>query len=515
MTDRPLLSICIPTYNRADYLLATLQTIVSQNVFNDTNDIEVVISDNHSTDNTRDIAQLLIEKYSSKIRYFKPENHIEADLNFEFVLKQAQGCYLKLNNDTLKHIDGSLDMMLHYIKKYKSNKAHLIFNFNGAKTPSVYENINADEVLMQMSTGITWIANFGIWRHDLSKIENFTRCSHLKLCQVDICFRLIELNQNPTVIVNHDLNKANDPYSKGGYNLYEVFLKNYLYILNEYCEKGLLSKKSIAIEKQKLLFNFFSYWKLQIAQNYQRYHFETNGGFVLLLQYYSPIDILKFYAQFWKSSILFQIKRFIKRMLGKFIDLYLKIKNKIHYLESIHIQSKFKRFGDNGLIHHEHHIANPHCISIGDNFYGGYNLRMEAILKYNHQQFDPKIEIGNNVKINNDVHIGCIDKIVIGNNVLMASRIYIADHSHGDTNERSMILPPSMRNITSKGPVIVKDNVWIGEGACILSGVTIGYNVIIGANAVVTKDIPDNSIAVGSPARIVKTVDIPVFNSKS
>ena len=88
----------------------------------------------------------------------------------------------------------------------------------------------------------------------------------------------------------------------------------------------------------------------------------------------------------------------------------------------------------------------------------------------------------------------------------MASRIYISDHSHGEINKEAFSLPPAYRPLISKGPVIIKDNVWIGEGVCILPGVTIGENSIIGANAVVIKDVPDNCVAGGNPARVLRQI---------
>jgi acetyltransferase-like isoleucine patch superfamily enzyme len=108
--------------------------------------------------------------------------------------------------------------------------------------------------------------------------------------------------------------------------------------------------------------------------------------------------------------------------------------------------------------------------------------------------------------MNTDIHIGCINKIVIGNNVLFSSRIFISDHSHGIIAKEALALPPSRRPLISKGPVIINDNVWIGEGVAILAGVIIGENCIIGANSVVTKSFPANSIVGGNPAKILKSL---------
>ncbi len=167
---------------------------------------------------------------------------------------------------------------------------------------------------------------------------------------------------------------------------------------------------------------------------------------------------------------------------------------------------RFKHFGVGSSLPEQCIIKNEQYISIGRNFYSLYNLRIEAWDSYSGQQFTPEIIIGDNVNINTDCHIGCIDKIIIGDNVLMASRIYISDHSHGEITTAALSLPPVRRPLHSKGPVIIGNNVWIGEGVCILPGITVGENAIIGANAVVTKDVPANAVVGGNPARIIRTL---------
>lgn len=72
-------------------------------------------------------------------------------------------------------------------------------------------------------------------------------------------------------------------------------------------------------------------------------------------------------------------------------------------------------------------------ISIGNNFKSCSRLRIEAHDRYLNDTFSPEIIIGNNVSINYDCHIACVNKIIIGDNVLMASKIFITDHFHGDT----------------------------------------------------------------------------------
>lgn len=131
---------------------------------------------------------------------------------------------------------------------------------------------------------------------------------------------------------------------------------------------------------------------------------------------------------------------------------------------------------------------------------------MDAVCKYGEQKFSPKLIIGNDVVINDFCHIGCVNEVMIGNNVLVASRVTILDHFHGNITTSDLLTPPSKRPLSSK-PVCIGNNVWIGEGVCIMPGVTIGDNVIIGANAVVTHSFPKNVVIAGVPAKIIKTLD--------
>jgi acetyltransferase-like isoleucine patch superfamily enzyme len=134
--------------------------------------------------------------------------------------------------------------------------------------------------------------------------------------------------------------------------------------------------------------------------------------------------------------------------------------------------------------------------------------RIEAIDRHGEQRFTPRLHIGDGVSMEYDCHIGCIDEVRIGAGVLMASRIYISDHSHGGTTAGDLALPPNSRPVISKGPVIIEDDVWLGEGVAVMPGVRIGCSSIIGANAVVTHDIPPFSVAIGAPARVIKTLQV-------
>lgn len=168
-------------------------------------------------------------------------------------------------------------------------------------------------------------------------------------------------------------------------------------------------------------------------------------------------------------------------------------------------QKKFKSIGDNCGFKEKCFILGEQFISIGNNFHAGTHLRLEAISKRGSQTFSPAIYIGDNVSIEDFCHIGCIEKIHIGSGTMIASRVYISDHSHGNISPEDLESPPTKRLLFGK-PVNIGKNVWLGEGCCILPGVSLGNNVIVGANAVVTHSFPDNSVIAGVPAKVIKTL---------
>ena len=104
------------------------------------------------------------------------------------------------------------------------------------------------------------------------------------------------------------------------------------------------------------------------------------------------------------------------------------------------------------------------------------------------------------------MHIGAMNRVEIGDDVLLGSKIYITDHQHGSTSYEDMSLAPEARELSSKGPVIIGDKVWIGDNAVIMGGVTIGHNALVAAGAIVTKDVPAYAIVGGVPARVLKQV---------
>lgn len=114
--------------------------------------------------------------------------------------------------------------------------------------------------------------------------------------------------------------------------------------------------------------------------------------------------------------------------------------------------------------------------------------------------------VGDNCEMGDMTHIVAHEKVKIGDNVLIASKVFISDTNHGEIKGINAINPmisPNERPLTTK-KVTIGNNVWIGENVVVLPGANIGDGCIIGANSMVKGRIPDGCIAVGSPAKIIK-----------
>ena len=211
----------------------------------------------------------------------------------------------------------------------------------------------------------------------------------------------------------------------------------------------------------------------------------------------------------------------MKKLIKILIEFFLSIIGKllgIVYPYSLHLKiryykskvftywhsSEFKYFGEKAIINYPFDFVGRKYISIGNNTCIGKRGSLTAWNNENGDLFFPEIIIGNDVSIGDDCHITAINKINIGNNVLIGKKVTITDNSHGKSEHRILSIAPNLRPLYSKGEVVIENGVWLGDKVTILAGVRIGKNAIIAANAVVTKDIPANSVSGGVPAKTIK-----------
>lgn len=162
---------------------------------------------------------------------------------------------------------------------------------------------------------------------------------------------------------------------------------------------------------------------------------------------------------------------------------------------------RLQSFGRGSVIARPAWVVGGEAIRIGDEAVIWRHARLEAL---NAARNVTRIEIGDGTVIQPCVHIGAIESVRIGRGVLMASQVYITDHDHDFRNLQEPVIENSR---VLAAPVSIGDYVWLGERVMVLKGVTIGARAVIGAGSIVTRDIPAGTIAVGTPARVIRRFD--------
>ncbi len=164
-------------------------------------------------------------------------------------------------------------------------------------------------------------------------------------------------------------------------------------------------------------------------------------------------------------------------------------------------KGKFKRLEIKSLIMHPLRIEGPEYISL----LSGAVIQDHAFLYAEKiDEHEPELIIGRGSVLGNYNHIAAVRRVVFGDNVLTSDRVYISDNLHGFEN---INVPVMHQPLQFKAEVSIGDGSWIGENVSII-GARIGKNCVIGANAVVTADIPDYSVAVGIPATVIKKYNL-------
>ncbi len=179
--------------------------------------------------------------------------------------------------------------------------------------------------------------------------------------------------------------------------------------------------------------------------------------------------------------------------------LFLRIKNSLCLrFFRLFYRSKFKCFGDKSSILFPLSLDGIENISIGSRVNVAYKTWLAAVPHTGESKCE--LVIGEGSSIGNFNHIYATKSIVIGKNVWTADKVYISDNLHGYENITMPIIHQPIKQIPT---VIIGDGTWLGENVCVI-GAKIGKNCVIGANSVVTKNIPDYCVAVGAPAKIIK-----------
>lgn len=152
-------------------------------------------------------------------------------------------------------------------------------------------------------------------------------------------------------------------------------------------------------------------------------------------------------------------------------------------------------------------IVNPHRIRMGRDVRLGPGSVLAACESFvapdgTVSRYAPEIILGDGIYATAELQIYSALSVEIGDRVLLAKNIFICDYAHGYSNACVPCMDQAYERLA---PVRIGAGSWLGQNVVVLPGVTIGRNCVIGANSVVTRSVPDYCIAVGAPARIVRT----------
>lgn len=427
------LSICIPTYNRSAVLREALESITVQAAFTDTEEIEVVVSDNASTDDTPEVVAEFVSRFPGKVISYRQPVNCWSD-NFHHVMSMGRGQYLKLHNDTLVVRDGALERILEVIRDVAPARP-VMFMTNGNRvnedTKSFETCENLDEFIQSVSYFSTWIGGFGLWRADFELAQPLVgNSSHL--AQVGILCDLVA-NGRPAIVFFGNYFTSKRDY-RGTYNWAEVFGKNYLHILKKYVAAGQLSLATYEQAKQQAL----------IRQ--------------VLPTYFNTKNVLA-KTDFFENLVDYRDDEYFYQAIADRLPLLWRLSNPHNQLELLRASS-------------------PHLLA---RVRAGRMSRGELKVLGKKEGL-ARLDIGSFVSIGEDV------SFVLGE---------VPPHSSSFSNYWSEDASGA------DGSIVIGDDVWIGSGTLLLSGVKVGQGAVIAAGSVVTEDVPAYSEVAGNPARIV------------
>jgi abequosyltransferase len=275
-----LLSICIPTYNRASALNKNLSSIVEE-YGKVNNQIELIVSDNCSEDNTEQVVNYFIQN-GLPIKYIKNNLNIGMDKNFEQCYKVGKGKYILVLGDDDFIIKGKLPVLLDYLKSGDYGLVHL-------KTNSVsnlkYEKFtDSEKYLENISIWITYITS-NIVNSKSIKDYNFNKYNGTLLTIVPLYINtVLECEEN--LIINEKI-FSDGVEQSGGFNFFEVFVQNYLKIWKDFNLNNSISNKLFYNIKRDLFENFLIPSVIGFCVDKSTLNYSLNGSFSYVLKHYS------------------------------------------------------------------------------------------------------------------------------------------------------------------------------------------------------------------------------------
>jgi glycosyltransferase involved in cell wall biosynthesis len=322
MDKKPLLSICIPTYNRADYLDKTIQSIVLQKEFATFPDkVELVISDNASTDNTEEIVAKYLLKYTN-VHYYKNKNNIR-DKNFPLVLSRASGMLRKLCNDTLCYRTGVVQYLINIAEKYKDSRELLFFMNQNPLRPFYHRKTiytSFEPFVKGLSFYSTWIGGMSVWEDDIDICNELSKTCDSQLWQTEVIYKILSTKNKGIIFRKPWFDQQIVRNKDMSYGIVHVFYDNFLHILEGYVIDNAISQKTYDYIEKDLLFHFFNFdiIILQDGKNSSNYGNDKVSVLKSIYQKYQNKEYFSDYLRYQKNYVkILRIKKIITKLLNQ------------------------------------------------------------------------------------------------------------------------------------------------------------------------------------------------------
>lgn len=306
MKDKqPILSICIPTYNRADILRNNLKIISEQLNENRTNEVEIIVSDNCSPDNTQEVVANM-QKLGLPIEYNRNAENIGADGNFLKSMNIASGKYVYLLGDDDFFAPNAIGRLLEILRDHDYGLVYIDTRNN--HDGNVIEFHNQTKFIKEVSYFYTFMSGCVFRKVAIDNVTNQEKYIATNLLQMPFYIQST-LMCNSNIVVRFPIlgETGADAQNNGGYNFFEVFVRNYLTIMAEYIE----DKKLLAWLKKDIWSFVWGYTKRLLIRK-DKGNFKTENGWRILFKYYG----IEWY--FWWTLFKYPfgvVKRKIKKLL--------------------------------------------------------------------------------------------------------------------------------------------------------------------------------------------------------
>lgn len=258
MNNQPVLSICIPIYNRAEYLKRQFEQFLQcKELFGDR--VQLFISDNCSEDDLRSIA----EDYSHKglsFEFSRNDENIGPDANFIKCFNSATGKYVWLLGSDDIPIDGFVPKLVEILENHDYD---YIFLNHQVDDGTLSEYNSASDVLEKVHVWITFMSA-NIFRTEYVKNVRGEDYMNTYLIQVPYFLEGVVADGTKAIYNCSWIQKGSDAANNGGYNLFKVFVVNLLGILNEKVTSGQLTQKGYEVAKKSIYCKFIAYYTFEI-----------------------------------------------------------------------------------------------------------------------------------------------------------------------------------------------------------------------------------------------------------